>query len=604
MNVIEDTTVWDNSNIYSSIEDTKITKDIELINGMLLGQEENSKNLTSALSRWESLDIEQKKSLITIAQDMTSVSLKMLIPFYTLNTFISTTISVDSSNDIAKTLRSKLGKLGAEMSKKYSSLDVFLTRLDDDLIESFFNEELECKRFKISLLRELKDHTLDVSRESLFQGLSTDGLHAWGKLYTDICGKLTCEIDGSNVSYADAASLTRGSDAKKREQAYRAIQKSWSVHEESAAAILNAINGWRLEENSVRSDITELHYLDVSCKQSRITRETLNSLMSSTFEKRSIGQRAIKTMAKLTGKDKLGPWDLLAPAPSKTEKKISFKEAIDTIEKAFNRLSPEMGAFARMMYEKNWIDAKPSKYRSPGAYCTGFASVREPRVFMTYNGSIGEMVTLAHEIGHAYHNWVMRDLPFMETHYSMTLAETASIFAETLVREYLFETLESDEDKLDIAWQNGESAAAMLCNIPARFEFEKSLVEKRKGQTLTPDELKGLMSGAWKTWYDDSISEYDEMFWASKLHFSISGFGFYNYPYLFGYLFSLGILSQREALGDKFNEAYINLLRDTGKMKAEELVLKHLGKDITKAEFWMDSLKLVERQVEVFESLS
>lgn len=604
METIEDTTVWDNSNIYSSIEDPKIEKDIELIITMLKGQEENAKTLTSALSSWDNTDLEKRKALIPCAQEMTSVSLKMLIPFYTLNTYISTTISVDSSNNTAKTLRSKVGKLGADLSKQYSSLDVFLTRLDDSLIESFFNEELNCKRFHVSLLRELKDHTLDVSRESLFQGLSTDGLHAWGKLYNDICGKLVCHIDGAEVSYAEAASMTRGSDAKKRELAYKAIQKSWTVHEESAAAILNAINGWRLEENSVRSEIKELHYLDVSCKQSRITRETLNSLMSSTFENRSIGQRAIKSMAKLSNKEVLGPWDLLAPAPSKSQTKISFKEAINTIEKAFNRLSPEMGAFARMMYDKNWIDAKPTKYRSPGAYCTGFASVREPRVFMTYNGSMGEMVTLAHEIGHAYHSWVMRDLPYSETHYSMTLAETASIFAETLVREYLFETLESDEEKLEIAWQNGESAAAMLCNIPARFEFEKSLVEKRKEQTLTPDELKGLMSEAWKTWYDDSISEYDEIFWASKLHFSISGLGFYNYPYLFGYLFSLGILSQREVLGDKFNEAYINLLRDTGKMKAEELVQKHLGKDITKPEFWLESLKVVEKQVEIFESLS
>ncbi len=602
MEMVSDTTVWDNSNIYSSINDSKILDDLKTAENLINSQVDNSKVISSALEE-QGTSLANRSELVSVAQEMSRVSSEVSILLRTIGTYVSSTLSVDSSNDTAKTLRSNLSKVSATKSKVYSPLSVYLTILDDETLETFFTEELEAKRFQISLMRDFKEHTLDAKRESLINGLSTDGLQAWGKLYNDISGSLVCDVDGKKVNYASAASMTRGGDAKLREAAWRGVQKAWETHEESIAAILNSLNGWRLEEASVRSESKELHYLDISCSQSRITRDTLDALISSTYENRSVGQRAVKSMAKVFGKEKLGPWDLLAPAPSKDGKVILFADAIDTIEKAFNRLSPDMGAFARMMYEKNWIDAKPTEFRKPGAYCTGFPNVREPRVFITYSGSMGDMITLAHEIGHAYHSWVMRDLPIEETNYSMTLAETASIFAETLVREYLFDTLETKEEKLEISWQNAESAAAMLCNIPARFEFEKELVEKRKTQTLTPSEMKTLMSGAWKNWYEDSLSEYDEMFWATKLHFSIAGLGFYNYPYLFGYLFSLGVLAQREKLGENFNEAYINLLRDTGRMKAEDLVMKHLGKDISKSEFWFDSLKIVESQIEVFEGL-
>ncbi len=598
MEIVNDTTVWDNTGIYQSIDDPKIVEDLSAAQDLITSQMKNADLISKALDEQE-----LGSELIEIAREMSKVSTDLSIRLRTIGTYINSTLSVDSSNNTAKTLRSNFSKVAASKSKVYSSLSVYLTLIDDETLEAFFTEELEPKRFQIGLMRDFKDHTLDAKRESLINGLSTDGLSAWGKLYNDISGSLVCDVDGKKVNYASAASMTRGGDAKLRESAWRGVQNAWETHEESIAAILNAINGWRLEEATVRSEKKELHYLDISCSQSRIKRETLDALISSTYENRSVGQRAVKSMAKVFGKEKLGPWDLLAPAPSKEGKAISFSEAIDTIEKAFNRLSPEMGAFARMMYEKNWIDARPTEFRKPGAYCTGFANVREPRVFITYSGSMGDLITLAHEIGHAYHSWVMRDLPIDETNYSMTLAETASIFAETLVREYLFDTLESKEEKLEISWQNAESAAAMLCNIPARFEFEKDLVEKRKTQTLTPGEMKSLMSGAWRNWYEDSLSEYDEMFWATKLHFSIAELGFYNYPYLFGYLFSLGVLAQRDKLGEGFNEAYVNLLRDTGRMKAEDLVMKHLGKDISKSEFWFDSLKIVEDQVKVFEEL-
>ncbi len=399
--------------------------------------------------------------------------------------------------------------------------------------------------------------------------------------------------------------MLRQNDRNKRISAYHSIREAWTNHEESSAAILNAINGWRLENNSLRSKKRDLHYLDISCHQSHINRETLNSLMGTTYENRSVGQRALKAMAKGMKVDKLGPWDILAPAPMMAgEGKVyGLKESIDLISEAFSRLTPQMGDFAQMMYKKNWIDSRPSEFRSPGAYCTGFTNIREPRVFMTFDGSIGNVLTLAHEIGHAYHNWVMRDMPVVSTYYAMTTAETASIFGETLVRDYLFENCKTDKDKFEITWQDAESAAAMLCNIPARFEFEKQMVEKRKEANIPASELKSMMNDSWKLWYEDSLSEYDDMYWASKLHFSISSIGFYNYPYLFGYLFSLGIYAEKDNHGDNFNELYTNILRDTGSMNAVDLIKKHLNKNIEEKAFWQGSLDIVEKAVSRFEGL-
>ena len=193
----------------------------------------------------------------------------------------------------------------------------------------------------------------------------------------------------------------------------------------------------------------------------------------------------------------------------------------------------------------------------------------------------------------------------------MTLAETASIFAETLVRESLLNDAKNDNQRLEIMWSEAETAAALMLNIPARYEFEQRLVETRQANFVTADSMKEMMRESWQLWYEDSLSEYDEMFWASKLHFSISGFGFYNYPYLFGYLFSLGIYAQKDKAqkdklqsGENFEDKYLSILRDTGSMTAEALVEKHLGQDITTAEFWLNSIGIVDRSLQQFEKLA
>ena len=278
-------------------------------------------------------------------------------------------------------------------------------------------------------------------------------------------------------------------------------------------------------------------------------------------------------------------------------------EAIEVFKTAFAEVNPEMADFVALMVENGWIDAAPSANKRLGAYCTKFAATRTPLVFMTWSGSRSDLMTLAHELGHAFHNWVMKDMPLCKTRYPMTLAETASIFAENIVRDYLLKQAKTRNEKLEMLWEELSTALVLMINTPVRFEFEKAFYEQREKGELTAQQLCDLMEHTWKEWYGDAMTEADPYFWASKLHFSISQVSFYNYPYLFGYLFSKGVYAQRDAKGEQFYDDYVSLLRDTGSMMAEEVVQKHLGMDLTKADFWQQSIDMVKVQIDEFERL-
>ncbi|AHX60373.1 MAG: M3 family oligoendopeptidase [Aeromonas sp.] len=514
--------------------------------------------------------------------------------------------SQDARDPLAKQLASRARALNADLFKTLAPIEDLMLGLPEAEFEQLMQDPLLGEEeYRLRHERRLQDQRLPVEAEQLVIGLGTDGLHAWGNLYNDLVGKIRLVIDGREMGLAEASNLLSSPDRALRKEAFDAISAGWEGEQETVAAILNALNGWRLELSRQRGKVRTLDALDLSCHQSHIERVTLDTLMQETWQARGLGQRALGLMARRLGIEELGPEDLFAPPPASSHRSIPFEEAIEIIALAFTGFDPEMGEFARMMAERGWIDAAPTPNRRTGAYCTKFADPVEPRVFITYAGTMDNVITLAHELGHAWHNWLIRDLPMSQRSYPMTLAETASIFAETLVRSALFEQARSAEERQAIAWAEADGAATFLVNIPARFDFEQALVAEREQGYVSSARLKALTDEAWGRWYEKSLSRYHPMFWAAKAHFSIAGFGFYNYPYLFGYLFSLGVYQQlisRQAAGEQdVAQAYRALLRDTGRMSAEELVMKHLGQDIREAAFWQGSLALVAAAVDRFE---
>ncbi len=608
-------TTWNNDQFFTSTADLAIAIAIEQLRQDIDAIATACKLFTDLAATAETIAPADYTALIDTIRPIHLQRNDVLKRLGNVSTYISSALSVDTQDANASTWKPILQKLSADFTEGMTPFNVFLQRASEDFITALLSDSaLSEMGFLLRHSRKEKDFLLSVAEEQLMTALATSGLHTWGNLYSELAGTLKCEVQGEIMGLAKAANLLSHSSSDARQAAWEAIRSAWKTQQPAVASGLNAINGWRLETAKKRSHKRQLHYLDKSCHQSRIERATLDALMETTYQNRAIGQRALKAMAKALGQAQMHPWDVMAPAPTGTDsadaESIEFEDAIALIASAFNQLTPEMGDFAIMMAQKGWIDGQPTPNRATGAYCTKFPDPREPRIFMTYEGTMINVLTLAHELGHAWHNWMMRDLSPMKCRYPMTLAETASIFAETLVREALMEKATTPAQKLEIAWQDAQSAGIFLLNIPARFEFEKRLVEARKVGALRPAQLCDMMDQSWQLWFEDSLSQYDDLFWASKLHFSISSLGFYNYPYLFGYLFSLGIYAQQPAVGDrtqadgeKFNQRYTDLLRDTGTMSAEAVVQHHLQKDLSQPQFWQDSLSIVEKSVANFEQL-
>ena len=223
---------------------------------------------------------------------------------------------------------------------------------------------------------------------------------------------------------------------------------------------------------------------------------------------------------------------------------------------------------------------------------------------MTYGESINEVATLAHELGHAYHSHVMWDLPVMSQGYAMNVAETASTFAELIVADATLKEASSKEEKISLLDTKLQNATAMFLNIHARFIFENKFYQTRQDHVLSVDEITELMLEAQEEAYQGTLASYHPHFWASKLHFFIDDVPFYNFPYTFGYLFSMGIYAYAQQSGDNFEDKYIALLRDTASMTTEELAQKHLNVDLTQPDFWQAGIDMVKKDIEEFMTLT
>ncbi len=600
---------WDNSDEYPSLDSKELTGDIDRVQGLIGELEVLSLEIAPFVPRASSLDAAEGKRAVSLAQTARRVYEEAMKTLWNVDTFISCELSVDGKNLDAKKLYAKGQAIDARLTSAYNAVEQFLKLTTDALFEKYLDTPYTApQKFQLAQERKLKDEALSLVEEDLLITTSVNGPTAWGNLYDNLSGTIACELDlpsgKRTIGLAEAQSMSQDPSEDVRRTAWRAVNKGWEAHEETVSSVLNALAGGRLDIYKKRSHTRPVHFLDAPLHAARISRTTLDAMMTAVKEAAPLGRRAVKLQAKVLGKDKLAPWDLFAPCPSKggsTWEKPTFDDAIRQIADAYSTIHPEMGSFVKMMAEKRWIEARVGGNKRPGAYCTKFPKSRHPRVYMTYSGGMRELKTLAHELGHAFHNWVMRDMPLVETMYPMTLAETASIFGETVVGNALLASAKSPGDRLSFTWAQAREVESLILNISARFHFEKAFYNRRSEATLNSDDLKKLMTESWTEFYGDSLSEMDPMFWASKLHFSISSLSFYNFPYVFGYLFSLGVYAQKDKLKDKFYGAYVNLLRDTGRMTAEEVAAKHLGADLSNPDFWRASLAVSKRSVDQFE---
>jgi oligoendopeptidase F len=466
-------------------------------------------------------------------------------------------------------------------------------------------------QYFLTRLRQRARFTMESSLEGLQADLAVTGISAWGRLYNQVSAKLSFElaVPGKALQIVPAA-MTRtfleDADPAVRKAALDGSAKAWEGVADTVAACLNAIAGTRLTLHKRRG---VEHFIDSALFDAGIERATLDTMLDVVRQRQDVGRSYLTTKAKLLGKHKLGYQDLMAPLPTAANDaaRMSWDEGMQRVKAAFGRTYPAMAQFADHAFARRWVDHAPRAGKQPGAFCSGSPLTRESRVFMTYNGARGDVQTLAHELGHAFHSHVMRDQRLWQRRPPMTLAETASTFAEQLVSDALLEGGDVDRaTRRAILGGRLQGAEAFLLNIPMRYDFEYAFYNERALGEVSVSRLKELMLIAQRNHYGDALNhaELDPWFWASKLHFYTTGISFYNFPYTFGFLFSLGICARAKAEGPSFCARYEALLRRTGSESPESVAMNSLGVDLQQPDFWKASIDLLADDLHQFQSLA
>lgn len=606
----DDPPAWDLSTVYPSAASPQFQQDLEKADKSLVAlQEQLSKTLATG-SDHRTFDLVSFQSSWLAAE-------KAQLLLKDMETYLHCELSVDSSLDQNRSLLSRVEQLQSRLKQVIRPLELAIQKSPADFFEKLVKlEGLQGYEFPWREERKHNQFLLSDSEEVLIQALSSSGHQAWANLYTELSGKLRTEVEIPDPKQAggkrkeawglaQALSRTYSSNEESRRLGWECAQKLWTEHQDTSAAIINALAGWRLELCQKRSHSSPMDFLEMPLQQNRLQRASVAAMFKACEQNLPTTHKAIRTLAKILKKPALDPWDQVASSPiSAAAEPRSFKAALGLIKEAFGQVSPEMADFVSMMEKNQWLEGRVLPNKGTGAYCTEFQKTMEPRVFMTYDSSFSNIVTLAHELGHGFHTWCVKDLRRGEQSYPMSLAETASVFSETIFRDYLLKNARTKEERIEYGWSDLSAMSGFLVNIPVRFDFEKSFYEARKESTLSATELSELMDRTWKHWYGDTYSRSDRMFWAWKLHFSIADQSFYNFPYTFGYLFSLSIYARRKDLGSRFFPTYVNILKDTGRMSAEALVRKHLDEDIQSTAFWQRAFDLIQEKLKGLQDLA
>ncbi|MBS4176255.1 M3 family oligoendopeptidase [Lederbergia citrea] len=551
----------------------------------------------AAVEDWEIPVSSSDETLVKLLEKFQAVSQNLR----QAGAFVSCLQAQDTNDTRANELRGMVTTLS-------SSLSTILTNFDEKLLniqEGIWNELLEQNALKplnfvLNERRKKAAEKLPKDQEALINALSIDGYHGWGEMYDTIVSqvKIPFEENGEKVelSVGQAANKFSSSDREVRKRIFAEWEKAWDKQADLLAGTLNHLSGFRL---SVYKQRGWDQILKEALDYNRMKQETLDVMWKVIADNKQPFANYLKRKADLLGVEKLSWADLDAPV-GELGTSYSYQQGAEFILNHFEDFGDELTQFTKKAFEDRWIEAEDRAGKRPGGFCTSFPVSGQSRIFMTYSGTPSNVSTLAHELGHAFHSFALKDTHPLNRGYAMNVAETASTFAEMIVSDAAVSNAKSDDEKLVLLEDKIQRSVAFFMNIHARFLFETRFYEERKKGMVSKKRLNELMEEAQKEAYVDSLEEYHPLFWGSKLHFFITGVPFYNFPYTFGYLFSLGIYAQAVKEGKGYEQKYMAMLEDTGSMTVEDLAMKHLGVDLTKREFWEEGVKLCIKDVEEF----
>lgn len=523
---------------------------------------------------------------------------------FTLNAYIMSFVATDSFNQTAAKAMSvwqpvavKAQQLGNVVFKAW------LAKLADQIDEVIaLDEVLQEHAFVLKETISQSKYMMSTKEEELAGELSLSGMTAWSKLQNDITSQLKWPLEGKdgvvkNTTLTHIINLRGHEDETMRRRGYEAEQAAWKTVEVPLAAALNGVKGAQGVLLKRRGWEDSVH---PSIEAARIDRETLEAMLESMRKSFPMFRKYFKSKAQKLGKEKLAWWDLFAPL-GKTSRTFTYPEAQKFVLENFGKFSEELAEFANTAYVKNWIDVSPREGKGAGAFCMPVPSAKESRVMLNFEGNLDWVFTLAHELGHGFHNYCLyeENRTQLNSDLPMTLAETASIMCETIVTNAAIKLAADKDEELAILETALIGDSQVVVDIYSRYLFESEVFNRRAKAELSAEEFNEIMEWAQAETYGDGLDEnYRQKYmWTWKPHYYFPELAFYNYPYTFGLLFGTGLYAIYQERGESFVPEYKALLANTGMGTAADLAAK-FGIDLRSPDFWDASIAIIGKRVE------
>jgi pepF/M3 family oligoendopeptidase len=595
---------WDLSSVYPGLDSVEFKQAMDQLQAQL--DDLDSYLLAQQITRSATVNASPTELAQVIAGYLDRMNAALRLNG-TLHSYLHSFVSTDSYNTIARRLASELDALVVRLERA----DVLfrgwigVTAADRDRFEQALAQEglsqsqLSGHSFYLKEAVEQSRYLMSETEETLASELSLSGASAWEKLRGVLTSQLRIpfELDGQvkELPITVVQNFRTEADGELRRRAHEAELAGWASVREPLAACLNGIKGTVITLYKRRGRTDALHQ---ALDQARIDRETLETMLAAMRDSFPAFRRYWQAKARRLGKEALPWWDLSAPV-GRLERRYSFAEARDLILEQLYAFSERSGAFTRRAFDQSWIDAEPRAGKRGGAFCMRLPVVEESRILCNFDGSLDQLLTLAHELGHAYHNECQVGKMPLQRRTPMTLAETASIFNETIVTDAILAQAASPEEELGILETFLIGASQVIVDIYSRYMFEKEVFERRAKAELSADDFCDIMLHSQQETYGNGLDSrhLNPYMWAWKPHYYSAGLSFYNFPYAFGLLFGLGLYAVYQERGKTFLPEYDALLRSTGEGTAAELAAR-FGLDIRQRAFWEGSLRVIGKRIE------
>lgn len=582
---------WSLEDLYPGFESQEYIGDFDRFEGLLKEYDEWTQNLPQE-------EVAALEGFIKREQDLSALASK-------LASYSHLTLAVDSSHGEAKKAQNQFRQHVGELTQLEVRFITYLKEVKD--LEGAIAKSpiLKDHEFFLKEQKRKADHMLTEAEEVIISKLRNTGSAAFATMQGDLAANLLIKVDlpdgEKELPLAAVRNLAYSGNPEVRKMAYEREQAAYPAIEEASAAALNAIKGEVITVSEMKGFEDPL---DETIEDSRMTRKTLDALLESIEEYLPLFRKYLRRKGEMLGYDNGLPfYELFAPI-GEMEKTFSYDEAMNYIMDTFRGFHEPLADFVKMAYEGQWLDVEPRPGKRGGAFCSNLPSIGQSRVMANFDGSFSNMTTLAHELGHAYHGHQLMSESILNTGYPMPVAETASIFNETVILKDALSKA-SPAEKQSLLETSISDACQVIVDIYSRFLFERELFKRRKTSTLTAQELSDLMLKAQDSAYGEGLDPKvrHPYMWINKPHYYRAGLSYYNFPYAFGLLFAKGLYARYLEKGRDFLPEYDALLKRTGRAEIKDLT-KDMGIDIEDPAFFRSSLDLIKADIEEFLSLT